>query len=110
MEQIDSEWVVSRLSGRHGEKADLARALGIDRTKLSKILNGTRRIQAAEIPRLFAFFEAEHQLNENELRFLQAFRELPSGRRDEAERYLRFLAEQDSPGNAAVSQAKDSSK
>lgn len=57
MEQIDAAWIKSRLTGRRGELADLAHAVGITPDKLAKILSGARRIQAIEAPRFAAFFE-----------------------------------------------------
>lgn len=59
MEMIDGKWLAARLSGEHGEKARLAAAMGISRDKLSKVLNGRREIQLAEIPRVLQFFGVE---------------------------------------------------
>lgn len=56
MDIIDANWIKSRLSGRHGEQAQLARAMGIDNDKLSKTLRGLRRVQPEEIPAVLAFF------------------------------------------------------
>lgn len=56
MEKIDAEWVSDHLTGRHGEKAELAEFVGIDTDKLSKVLSGTRKIQIEEAPRFYEFF------------------------------------------------------
>lgn len=58
-EIIDGSWIKSRLTHRRGEKAALARAMGIGTDKLSKIISGDRHVQPAELPGLLAFFEAE---------------------------------------------------
>lgn len=58
-DQIDGAWIEARLTGARGEKAALARAMGIDAAKLSKILKGERQIKAAEIPALLSFFESD---------------------------------------------------
>lgn len=57
MDVIDADWIKSKLSGRHGEQARLAEHMGIDQDKLSKILKGVRRVQAAEVPKVISFFE-----------------------------------------------------
>ncbi len=56
MNSIDSDWIRSRLSGRRGEQAELAIAMGIDNDKMSKILAGKRNVKASEIPAILAFF------------------------------------------------------
>lgn len=56
MDVIDGNWIKARLADRHGAKKALADAVGIDTHKLAKILNGTRRVQAHEIPRIMDFF------------------------------------------------------
>lgn len=58
MDVIDADWIKRRLTGRHGEKAALAKAMGIDLTKMSKVLKGERRVQSSEIPALLRFFES----------------------------------------------------
>lgn len=56
METIDGEWIRARLTGRHGEKAELADFMRVKRDIISKILGGKRRVQPEEIPRVLAFF------------------------------------------------------
>lgn len=55
-EVIDGNWIARRLTGARGEKAQIARAMGIDPQKLSKTLMGKRQVQPAEIPGLLAHF------------------------------------------------------
>jgi len=56
MENINKDWILTRLKGRHGEKAEIATAMGIDIQKLSKVLSGKRQIQVTEIPGLISHF------------------------------------------------------
>lgn len=59
MDVIDGKWIADRLSGEFGEKARLARAMGIDPDKLSKILKGHRSVRPQEVPGLMQFLKAE---------------------------------------------------
>lgn len=56
MDVIDNEWIRKRLANRHGEQAKLARAMGIGSDKVTKIMNGLRRVQPHEIPLVLQFF------------------------------------------------------
>lgn len=56
MEKIDGNWILARLDNKRGEKARLARALGIDQSMMSRILNGEREIQQDELPKVLTFF------------------------------------------------------
>lgn len=56
MEAITADWLRQRLEGDRGKKAALAEALGIGKDKVSKMIAGTRKPQAEEIPRILAFF------------------------------------------------------
>lgn len=56
MDVIDGRWIAARLTGRRGEKKQLAEAMGIDLPKLSKVLSGERGVQPHELPRLLAWF------------------------------------------------------
>ncbi|MEL6467078.1 MAG: helix-turn-helix transcriptional regulator [Pseudomonadota bacterium] len=56
MDIIDADWLNQRLTGRRGEQAELAQAMGINDDKMSKILKGKRRVQPEEIPKVLAFF------------------------------------------------------
>jgi transcriptional regulator with XRE-family HTH domain len=85
METVDTKWLISRMSGKRGEKARLAEALGIGPDQVAKILNGVRRVQPDEIPKLLAFFnEARQSLSEDEIRLLRLFREAPESRQEAA--------------------------
>lgn len=63
METIDGKWIDRHLTGKRGEKARLARAIGISGDQLSKILSGVRAVQPSETPKVLAFFgyEVTHQ-------------------------------------------------
>lgn len=56
METIDGKWIKARLTGRHGEKAELARHMQIETDRLSKILAGKRAVRPEEVPRLLSYF------------------------------------------------------
>lgn len=53
---IDGEWIKARLTGQRGEKATLARTMGIRTDQLSRILSGERSVQPEELPRLLEYF------------------------------------------------------
>lgn len=59
MDDVNAEWIKAHLTGRHGEQAELAEFVGITPDKLTKILAGTRRVQASEVPRVVAFFRRQ---------------------------------------------------
>ncbi|WP_172794878.1 helix-turn-helix transcriptional regulator [Loktanella sp. 3ANDIMAR09] len=59
MEIVDAEWIKKRLTGARGEKSRLADWLGMPANKVTKILTGERRVQAAEVPAILSFFEEE---------------------------------------------------
>lgn len=56
MDVIDGNWISARFTGRHGEKAELADAIGMDRDKLTKVLKGKRRLTPEEIASVTAYF------------------------------------------------------
>lgn len=56
MDVIDSNWIKARMTGKRGEQARLAEAMGIDNDKMSKVLRGDRRVQPEEIPAVLKFF------------------------------------------------------
>jgi hypothetical protein len=73
------------MSGKRGEKARLAEALGIGPDQVAKILTGVRRVQPEEVPKLMAFYgEARPTLTEEEARLLRLFREAPESRQEAA--------------------------
>jgi plasmid maintenance system antidote protein VapI len=61
METVDKDYIVARLSGKRGEQARLAEAMGIDNDKMSRILAGKRRVQPEEIPRVIQFFDDDQE-------------------------------------------------
>lgn len=58
-EVIDGEWIKKHLQGHRGEKAELARALGVRPDIISKIINGERAVQPEELPTLLEFFDLQ---------------------------------------------------
>jgi phage repressor protein C with HTH and peptisase S24 domain len=66
MDHVDADWIKARLTGRHGEQAELAEFIGITPDKLAKILAGRRRVQASEVPRVVAFFERQQQMKHSD--------------------------------------------
>ena len=78
MEVIDGQWISARLSGRHGEKAKLAAAIGISPHKLAKILSGERKVQAEEIPKVMTHFGAapDDALSAQEKHLIEVLRRL----------------------------------
>lgn len=56
MDVIDRDWLQARMRGQRGMQARLARALGITRDQMSKVMTGVRRVQPEEIPTVLAFF------------------------------------------------------
>ena len=85
---IDGDWIKARLTGRRGEKARLSEALGVRDADVSKILNGTRKVQASEIPALLAFF-GEPAINDEDAEFLALLHQASPERRAEAKAFLR---------------------
>lgn len=63
MEIIDADWIKQRLTGRHGERAELARAMGVSPDVVTKILKGDRRVQPAEMPLIYAHFSNQQDDN-----------------------------------------------
>lgn len=57
METIDGAWIKDRLTGRRGEKAALARALGVGPDIVTKLLSDERNVQPAEFIPLLRFFK-----------------------------------------------------
>lgn len=56
MDVIDGKWIAARLTGRRGEKAELARHMRVGPDIVAKILSGERRVQPEEAPRVVSFF------------------------------------------------------
>ncbi|MEP2833512.1 MAG: hypothetical protein ABJL33_15385 [Hyphomicrobiales bacterium] len=95
---INSEWLQNRISPEdRGIKADLARALGVKPYIVSRMLNGERRVQSAEIPAILEFFkgsESDNALTHEEKRILELWRLLPDEHRQALEIAARGLATQ----------------
>lgn len=56
MDVIDAKWIENHLTGRYGEKADLARAAGLTPKQLSYILAGSRAVSQEEAVKIREFF------------------------------------------------------
>jgi hypothetical protein len=56
---INGNWIKARLTGRRGEKAELAAKLGLNPDKLSKVLTGQRRLSPEEIARVVEIFSGQ---------------------------------------------------
>lgn len=56
MQIVNADWIKARLTGRHGEKADIARAAGLSSKQLSYILGGDRKVSQKEATALLAYF------------------------------------------------------
>lgn len=61
MKEINAEWLRRKLGDDRGLKAELARETGIDPDKISKILSGTRKVQASEAPKIYRHFNPIEQ-------------------------------------------------
>lgn len=55
---IDAEWVRDRLSQTGKTQRELASAIGLDPSAVSRLLDGRRHLRADEIPNILAFFES----------------------------------------------------
>lgn len=64
MEVIDRDWIEKRLTGRRGERAELARFMNVKPDIVTKILSGERRVQPEEMPRVLEFFEGRGDARE----------------------------------------------
>ena len=94
MDVIDKDWIAARLTGRRGEVADLARAMGVSLDKASKTIKGERKVQASEIPGLLSFFGVDAPNDPSEDAVVSAVLSLPDDLRAEALRYIEFLKAQ----------------
>ncbi|HGG04772.1 MAG TPA: XRE family transcriptional regulator [Aliiroseovarius sp.] len=56
MTNFNRFWIKEHLTGKRGEQAALARAMGINADKMSKIMRGERQIKADELPGMLKFF------------------------------------------------------
>lgn len=89
MEVVDRHWLQARLTGKRGELARIAEALGIKAPEVSKILSGVRRIQPEEIPKLLRHFgEDSVVITPEERRLLELYRDATEARREAAEAVL----------------------
>lgn len=53
---VDGDWIKSQFDNGNGTRLGLAEALGCGRDVISKILSGTRKIKAAELPLIEGYF------------------------------------------------------
>lgn len=56
MYKIDAEWISERMPRRRGAKSALAAAMGVRPEIVTRILNGSRKVQPDEIPAILDFF------------------------------------------------------
>lgn len=56
MDVIDDKWLKEKLGDDRGAKSRLAEHLGLGTDKVSKMLNGTRKPQSGEVPKILEFF------------------------------------------------------
>lgn len=106
MEVIDGNWIKQRLTGRRGEKTELAQALGISLEKVTKTLSGNRRVQPEEIPKVLEFFRAQGGRTRTDT-FAAIFEHLPPKLQEQAEEFLLYLkAKADSPEEGPVDPQK----
>lgn len=89
MEVVDKNWIKERIAGRRGVQAELAEAAGLTKDQLSKILAGTRKVQADEVPRIIAFFEP--RLRPDRAEILSAIAALPADLAEQAAAHVRYL-------------------
>jgi DNA-binding transcriptional regulator YdaS (Cro superfamily) len=82
MEIVDGKWISARLTGRHGEKKELADFVGIKPDRLAKIISGERRVQAAEHPKILAFFGETGLVSEDLRELVDVARQLEPKERD----------------------------
>jgi hypothetical protein len=91
MDVIDKNWIAARLTGKRGEVADLARAMGVSLDKASKTIKGERKVQASEIPGLLSFFGVKAPADPSGDAVVAAVLALPDDLRAEALQYIEFL-------------------
>lgn len=94
MEKIDGNWIKSRLTGAHGEKARLAEAMGLSDSKVSKILSGERLVKASEIPTLLRFFGLDGKVTGTQAQLQARIGLLTEDRQAQAAAYVDFLLAQ----------------
>ena len=94
METINGDWILRRMKGKRGEKAALARALGIGPDMVTKILSGERNVQPAEIGPLLEFFGEAIRPAAGGLDDIigQTFNQLSEEAKQEARAYIEYLA------------------
>ncbi|MBZ4023271.1 hypothetical protein CKO11_12460 [Rhodobacter sp. TJ_12] len=90
MEVIDGNWIKQRLTGRRGEKTELAQALGISLEKVTKTLSGSRRVQPEEIPKVIDFFRSRGARSKSDT-IVEIYERLPPKLQEQAEEFLQFL-------------------
>jgi phage repressor protein C with HTH and peptisase S24 domain len=63
MDEVNADWIKSRLTGVRGEQRRLAEYVGISYDKLNRILSGARQVQAKEVPDFIAFFDGRDTMS-----------------------------------------------
>lgn len=61
-EAITAEWLQQKLSGEWGLQSALADFMGLDKTKMNKIVKGTRLISSDEADMIKRFFEVRREI------------------------------------------------
>lgn len=56
-EVVDRDWIRKRIGKRRGLQARLASYLGLEPDKMTKIMNGSRKIQGSEVLKIMQFFD-----------------------------------------------------
>lgn len=84
MEHIDKNWLIRHLDTSRGSQSRLACSTGINPDKISKILNGTRLVQASEAPLIYKFFYPEdgESLSDEDRQLLALWHQLSPAERD----------------------------
>lgn len=84
MEEIDRDWLQRHLNGTRGAKARLSQETGISPDKISKILTGSRLVQASDAPRIYKFFypEMNRSASGEDQELLELWHQLSPAERD----------------------------
>ena len=55
--RIDAKWIKDRIADRGGSQAELGRVLGIDRSQITRMLDGERRVQLDDVKPMAIYLE-----------------------------------------------------
>lgn len=79
MEKIDPSWIRQRTKDKHGAMKRLGDAIGLTSDKMTKIMNGTRKISGDEAIGIYSFFQ-QRGAGEGDMEFDEAaLSKAPSG-------------------------------